>query len=77
MSRTEKTVGWAQKYFSFGSPRDRPLTLGLNFCPPQKRRFHFESFWTQLPGFYEAVKQNWEALVFSSCAAERFCSPAP
>lgn len=26
-----------------------PLTLSLNFCPPQKRRFHFESFWPQLP----------------------------
>jgi exonuclease III len=50
-----------------------PLTLSLNFCPPQKRRFHFESFWPQLPRFYEAVKQNWEASINSSCVAECFC----
>ena len=36
-----------------------------------KRRFHFESFWTKIPGFIEAVKQNWEAPVQSICAVER------
>jgi hypothetical protein len=37
-----------------------------------KCRFHFESFWTKVPGFIDAFKQNWEALVQSICAVERF-----
>ncbi|XP_066358080.1 uncharacterized protein [Miscanthus floridulus] len=47
-----------------------PLILGLKVCTSSKRRFHFESFWTKLPGFLDAVKQNWEAAVQSTCAVE-------
>jgi hypothetical protein len=35
------------------------------------RRFHFESFWTKVPGFLEAVQLNWDAPVQSNCAVER------
>jgi hypothetical protein len=31
-------------------------------------RFHFESFWTKVPGFLEAVQQNWEAPVLCNLA---------
>ncbi|KAJ1279149.1 hypothetical protein BS78_04G132900 [Paspalum vaginatum] len=48
-----------------------PLILGLKVCTRGKRRFHFESFWPKLPGFADAVKQNWEAPVASSCPVER------
>ena len=33
-----------------------PLILGLKVCTSGKRRFHFESFWTKLPSFLDAVK---------------------
>lgn len=36
-----------------------PLLLGLNSYQPGKRRFHFEVFWPQLPGFHETVQQAW------------------
>ena len=48
-----------------------PLVLGMKVASVGKRRFHFESFWTKLPGFLEAVQQNWNAPVNSSCAVER------
>lgn len=48
-----------------------PLILGLNQCAPGRRRFHFESFWPKIPDFYDAVQQNWDAPVQSSCAVER------
>jgi len=48
-----------------------PLILGLKVCTAGKRRFHFESFLTKMPGFLDAVKQNWEAPVQSTCAVER------
>lgn len=48
-----------------------PLILGLKVSTGGKRRFHFESFWTKIPGFLDAVKQNWEAPVQSNCAVVR------
>lgn len=47
-----------------------PLILGLKVQTKGERRFHFESFWTKVPGFLEAVQQNWEAPVQSTCAVE-------
>jgi len=48
-----------------------PLILGLKVSTSGKRRFHFESFWTKIPGFLDVVKLNWEAPVQSNCAVER------
>jgi len=48
-----------------------PLVLGMKVSTSGKRRFHFESFWAKLPGFSEAVQQNWNAPLSSSCAVER------
>ena len=48
-----------------------PLILGLKVSTSGKRRFHFESFWTKIPGFLDVVKLNWEARVQSNCAVER------
>lgn len=48
-----------------------PLVLGLNIVTQGKRRFHFESFWPKLPGFMDAVSQNWNAPVASSYPVER------
>lgn len=45
-----------------------PLILGLKIQKSGKRRFHFESFWTKVPGFFQAV---WDAPVQSNCAVER------
>ena len=36
-----------------------PLLLGLNDVHPGKARFHFESFWTSLDGFQDAVAEAW------------------
>jgi hypothetical protein len=38
-----------------------PLVLGMKVCTSGKRHFHFESFWPKVPGFLDAVMQNWEA----------------
>lgn len=48
-----------------------PLILGLKINISGKRRFHFESFWTKVPGFLEAVQQNWDAPIETVCAVER------
>jgi hypothetical protein len=48
-----------------------PLILGLKVSTNGKRRFHFESFWTKVPGFLDAVKLIWEAPVQANCAVER------
>ncbi|KAJ1283661.1 hypothetical protein BS78_03G145500 [Paspalum vaginatum] len=47
-----------------------PLILGLKVNVQKKRRFHFECFWPKLPGFVEAVSQNWSAPVSSRCPVE-------
>jgi hypothetical protein len=46
-----------------------PLILGLKVSTKGKRCFHFGSFWTKIPGFLDAVQQNWNAPVASSLAA--------
>jgi len=43
----------------------------MKVCTSGKRRFHFESFWPKVPGFLDAVLQNWEAPLASTCAVER------
>lgn len=47
-----------------------PLILGLKIQSKGKRRFHFESFWTRVPGFLEVVQVIWSAPVQSTCAVE-------
>jgi hypothetical protein len=44
-----------------------PLLLGLHDNKPGKPRFHFESFWTKLEGFQEAVEDAWSSVPVSSC----------
>ena len=46
-----------------------PLILGLKVSTNGKRCFHFGSFWTKIPGFLDAVQQNWNAPVASSLTA--------
>jgi hypothetical protein len=36
-----------------------PLLLHTEICSPQHRRFHFEPFWPQIPGFHETVQAAW------------------
>lgn len=48
-----------------------PLIVGLNTITRGKRRFHFESFWAKIPGFVDAVSQNWNSQVTSNCPVER------
>ncbi|CAD6250662.1 unnamed protein product [Miscanthus lutarioriparius] len=48
-----------------------PLILGLKVSTSSKWRFHFESFWTKIPGFLDVVKLNWEVPVQSNCVIER------
>lgn len=49
-----------------------PRILGFRDGVKGKRRFHFESFWPQLPGFHEAVAASWEETVDAPCPLERF-----
>lgn len=49
-----------------------PLVLGLNDGVKSRRRFHFESFWTRLPGFLDTIKNSWDAPVQASCPLECF-----
>jgi hypothetical protein len=35
-----------------------------------KKRFHFESFWPKLEGFYDAVQQSWAEQVICNCPLE-------
>ena len=48
-----------------------PLVLGLHDGIKGKRRFHFESYWTQLPGFLDTVKNSWDVPVRNACPLER------
>jgi hypothetical protein len=47
-----------------------PLVLGLRDGIRSKHRFHFESYWTKLPGFYDVVEASWNESVPSICALE-------
>jgi exonuclease III len=47
-----------------------PLLLGMSNIQQGKRRFHFESFWTKLEGFKEAVEAAWESVSVASCPFE-------
>ena len=49
-----------------------PLVLGLKVGVKGRRRFHFESFWTRLPGFLDMVKSSWDEPVQTSCPLECF-----
>ena len=44
-----------------------PLLLGLQNNKVGRRRFHFESFWTKLDGFQEAVAAAWMSVPTGSC----------
>jgi len=44
-----------------------PLLLGLNDSKPGRPRFHFESFWTKLDGFQEAVSSAWTSIPAAPC----------
>jgi len=48
-----------------------PLILGLREGSRGKKRFHFESFWPKLAGFYETVKQSWDEQVLCNYPFER------
>lgn len=48
-----------------------PLVLGLKEGGYGKKRFHFESFWTKLPGFHEVVANSWAQDVNAACPTER------
>jgi hypothetical protein len=47
-----------------------PLVLGLKDGVKGKRCFHFESFWTCLPGFLDTVKSSWDQPSQTSCPLE-------
>ena len=44
-----------------------PLLLGLQDNKPGQPRFHFESFWTKLDGFQEAVASAWTSVPAGPC----------
>ena len=44
-----------------------PLLLGLQDNKPGRPRFHFESFWTKLDGFQEAVASAWTSVPAGPC----------
>uniref|UniRef100_A0A0A9DT92 Endonuclease/exonuclease/phosphatase domain-containing protein n=1 Tax=Arundo donax TaxID=35708 RepID=A0A0A9DT92_ARUDO len=49
-----------------------PLILGLHDIVKGKRRFHFESFWTNIDGFHETLQQAWSDPVDSACPLKVF-----
>jgi hypothetical protein len=48
-----------------------PLILGLKDGVISKKCFHFESYWTKLPGFHEVVEHSWNEPVMASLPLER------
>lgn len=42
-----------------GMSNHAPLHLATNAAFSSKLRFHFENWWTKLPGFIEAVHKGW------------------
>lgn len=48
-----------------------PLLVSLTAGCHGKKRFHFESFWTKLPGFHEVVADSWGQEVTIGCPMER------
>lgn len=51
-----------------------PLVLSLRSRTRGRRRFHFENFWPQMDGFYEAVQGAWDAAGRSGCPMERLAA---
>lgn len=47
-----------------------PLILGLCEGIMGKKRFHSESFWPRLPGFFETVQHSWDVPVSTHCPLE-------
>lgn len=52
-----------------------PLVLGLTEGIHGKRRFHFECFWTKLPGFHDAVAASRHRARLTQDQAPHPCSP--
>jgi exonuclease III len=48
-----------------------PLILKLRVDLRGKRRFHFESFWPNFPGFLEEVAASWNEPIQGSCPLEK------
>lgn len=48
-----------------------PLLLGLTASCHETKQFHFESFWTERPGFHDVVAESWDQHVPASCAMEQ------
>lgn len=44
-----------------------PLILGLRDITTTKRRFHFESFWTNMDGFLDTVEAAWSSVQSHPC----------
>ncbi|WVZ91346.1 LOW QUALITY PROTEIN: hypothetical protein U9M48_037534 [Paspalum notatum var. saurae] len=47
-----------------------PLLLGLHDNKKGKMRFHFESYWTKVPGFQDVVAKAWNSVPRGNCPFE-------
>jgi hypothetical protein len=45
--------------------------LGLKYGVKGKKRFHFDGFWTRLPGFLDIVQSSWDEPVTNVNPLER------
>lgn len=51
-----------------------PLIVALRGDSPEKRRFHFESFWPRLEGFQDTIAQAWNATTQGLCPIEKLAN---
>ena len=74
LDRVLCTVDWEEKFpncllqsWASDDSDHCPLLLGLRDNNPGCRRFHFESFWSKLDGFQEAVSLAWALVPAGHC----------
>lgn len=46
-----------------------PCVVKIDTTIPTARVFRFENFWVDMPGFFDCVRQSWEAPVFNDLSA--------
>jgi len=77
LDRVFCSVDWEHLFTATDRSDHCPLLLDLHDNKPGKARFHFESFWTMMEGFQEAVEDAWSSIPRSLLDPPALCGEDP